>query len=372
MLTRSFNRDYEGGYLNCLLSRMPFSVLCLTVTIIIFTSMKSDGLQFARRHSPIVVSNSFRTPCSYPASLQSRCAKMRSFSTSQGSNQSKYLVLASRTNEKVKLMKSLHVKKNRDSEGMLLLEGHRQIVDAINSGYHPSTLLFSDEAVNAPLGKQLLVSLEKCGPSTVFRASNDLIQSISDTVHCQGVIASFSKPRKAYDFTAVESPLVVLMDRPTDPGNLGTIIRTAYGMGVDAVVIVDGCDPWSPKVLRSAMGMCLKFPILEASWKDNSVSTFLQNSAGKTGPFQLLLADADPSGSVYHRVDMTGPTVLVVGSEAAGIGAEARSLLGAKYIRIPTPAHRDDVESFNAAVAGSILIAEAARQREGRAPLPQQ
>jgi tRNA G18 (ribose-2'-O)-methylase SpoU len=289
---------------------------------------------------------------------------MSSFGTSQDSDQSKYLVLTSKLNEKVKLMKSLHFKKHRESEGMLLLEGHRQIVDAINSGYYPTTLLFSDEAISAPLGKQLLSSLEKCSPSTVFRASDSLIQCISDTVHCQGVIASFLKPRKTCDFTRVESPLVVLMDRPTDPGNLGAIIRTAYGMGVDAVVVVDGCDPWSPKVLRSAMGMGLKFPVVEASWNDNSVSTFLLNSTGKAGPFQLLLADADPSGSVYHRVDMTGPTVLVVGSEAAGIGAEARSLLGAKYIRIPTPKHRNDVESFNAAVAGSILIAEAARQRE--------
>lgn len=341
-----------------------YTSYCLIVTIIMFTSMRSDGLQFARHLSSKVVSDSIRISHPHPFSFQNQFSKMRCSKTAQDSDRSKYLVLASRTNEKVKLMKSLHVKKNRDNEGMLLLEGHRQVVDAINSGYYPSTLLFSDEAVTAPLGKQLLASLEKCSPSTIFRASNDLIQSISDTVHCQGVIASFLKPREVYDFTTVESPLVVLMDRPTDPGNLGTIIRTAYGMGVDAVVIVDGCDPWSPKVLRSAMGMCLKFPIVEASWKDSSVSTFLQNSARKTGPFQLLLADADPSGSVYHRVDMTGPTVLVVGSEAAGIGPEARSLLGARYIRIPTPTHRDDVESFNAAVAGSILIAEAARQRE--------
>lgn len=337
---------------------------CLIVAIIMLTSMRLDCLQSTRSHFAKVPSKCFWSPCSNSIVLGRSCSSLRSFSSSQDSTWSKYMVLASRTNDKVKLLKSLHLKKNRDSEGMLLLEGHRQIVDAINSGYYPSTLIFSDEAISAPLGKQLIASLEKCSPSTVFRSPNDLIQSISDTVHCQGVIASFLKPRKSYDFTTVESPLIVLMDRPTDPGNLGTIIRSAYGMGVDAVVIVDGCDPWSPKVLRSAMGMCLKFPIVEASWKDDSVSAFLLKSAGKKGPFQLLLADADPSGSVYHRVDMTGPTVLVVGSEAAGIGAEARSLVGAKYIRIPTPAHRGDVESFNAAVAGSILIAEAARQRE--------
>ena len=289
---------------------------------------------------------------------------MRCYSSSTESDLSQYSIIASRANEKVKTIKSLHLRKNRDSEGRLLLEGHRQIIDAINSGYYPSILLLSDNSAAAPLGLPLLDALKKCNPSTVFRASDDLIQSVSDTVHSQGVVASFPKPKMTNDLSKMESPLVVLLDRPTDPGNLGTIIRSAYGMGVDAVVIVDGCDPWSPKVLRSAMGMCLKLPVIEATWKNDSVREWLLLSAGKKGPYKLLLADADPSGCVYHQMDMTGPTVLVVGSEAAGIGPEARSLSGAQYIRIPTPPNRGDVESFNAAVAGSILIAEAARQRD--------
>lgn len=98
-------------------------------------------------------------------------------------------------------------------------------------------------------------------------------------------------------------------------GNLGTIIRTAYGMGVDAVIVVDGCDSFSPKVLRSAMGMSLKLPIYEVSWKDDEVSKLLDGSS-----CQVLLADADPGGSIYHKVDMTVPTVIVIGSEAIGIG----------------------------------------------------
>lgn len=319
---------------------------------------------------------SLRRTCSYPC-IPHRLVRQRHlysdtvhqvvtrcYTSSLESDLSQYSIISSRANEKVKAIKSLHLKKNRDSESRLLLEGHRQIIDAINSGYFPSTLLLSDNSAAAPLGQLLLGALKKCQPSTIFRASDDLIQSISDTVHCQGIVASFPKPKMTNDLSKLESPLVVLMDRPTDPGNLGTIIRSAYGMGVDAVVIVDGCDPWSPKVLRSAMGMCLKLPVIEATWKNNSVGEWLLLSAGKRGPYKLLLADADPSGCVYHKMDMTGPTVLVVGSEAAGIGPEARSLLGAQYIRIPTPPQRGDVESFNAAVAGSILMAEAARQRD--------
>jgi TrmH family RNA methyltransferase len=271
-----------------------------------------------------------------------------------------YMLLVSPTNDKIKLLKSLHLKKKRDSENLLLLEGHRQVIDAINGGYSPSTLLFSDEAINAPLGQLLLSALKKCAPPTIFRASTELIQSISDTVQCQGIVASFSRPEIKIELPDVVSPLIILMDKPADPGNLGTIIRTAYGMGVDAIIIADGCDPWSPKVLRSAMGMCLKLPILEMSWKDGSIPELLLN---KGGSYQVLLADADPSGQVYHKVNMTGPTVIVVGSEATGIGPAARALPDAKFIQIPSSPHRGDLESLNAAVACSILISEAARQR---------
>ena len=118
-----------------------------------------------------------------------------------------------------------------------------------------------------------------------------------------------------------------------------------------------------PEGSTCAMGLCLKLPLLEASWKDGSIPKLLLSGRSESDPYQLLLADADPSGQVYHKVDMTGPTVIVVGSEASGIGAEARALVDKKYIRIPTSVHREDLESFNAAVACSVLIAEAARQR---------
>jgi len=231
---------------------------------------------------------------------------------------SQYMELVSSTNDRVKLLKSLHTKKKRDTENLLLLEGHRQVIDAINGGYVPSILLFSEEAASAPLGTLLLDALRKCAPSTICRASNELIQSISDTVNCQGVIAAFPKPEKLTKLPLGESSLIVLMDRPADPGNLGTIIRTAYGMGVDAVIIADGCEPWSPKVLRSAMGMCLKLPIFEASWANNGISDLLLKRSETFLPYQILLADADPSAHIYHKVDMTGPTVIVVGSEAFG------------------------------------------------------
>ena len=164
------------------------------------------------------------------------------------------MMITSPTNDKVKLLKSLHTKKGRDAEGQVLLEGHRQVIDAILGGAEPSLVLFSDDAAASPLGGQLLDALQRCGPAaTLCRAPDTVIQGVSDTVHGQGVVASFPKPATGTGtggarLPASAAPLIVLLDRPADPGNCGTIIRTAYGFGADAVVIADGCDAWSPKV----------------------------------------------------------------------------------------------------------------------------
>lgn len=272
-------------------------------------------------------------------------------------------MITSATNEKVKLLKSLNIKKKRDEEDKVLLEGHRQVIDAIRGGLLPSILLFSDESAVSPLGSQLMDAAALCHPSTVYRSTDAIIQSVSDTVHSQGVVAAFPKPKTGSISLlptvpqAAGAPLIVLLDRPADPGNCGTIIRTAYGFGADAIIVADGCDVWSPKVLRSAMGMCLKLPIFETTW-----SNIPQLLASSYGPIQVLLADADPAAPVYHTVDLTLPTVIVIGSEATGIGPESVLLPHSQKIRIPTAVNRD-LESFNAAVACSILLGEVGRQR---------
>ena len=273
---------------------------------------------------------------------------------------SEVMTITSPTNDKVKLLKALHTKKGRDAEGLVLLEGHRQVIDAIVGGAEPSLVLFTDEAATSPLGEQLLDALQRCGPAAqLCRASDAVVQGVSDTVHGQGVVAAFPKPSTlGTRLPASPAPLIVLLDRPADPGNCGTIIRTAYGFGADAVVIADGCDAWSPKVLRSAMGMGLKLPVHEVAWAD--VPRLLADSYG--AGVQVLLADADPAAAVYHQVDMTVATVVVIGSEATGIGKEALLLPGARKVRIPMAANRD-LESLNAAVACSVVLGEIGRQR---------
>jgi TrmH family RNA methyltransferase len=202
-------------------------------------------------------------------------------------------------------------------------------------------------------------------PSSIVSSVTDAIAgSIADTVNSQGVIAAFAKPvsqpSNLLIGSSTKSGLFVLLDRPADPGNVGTLIRTAFGLGGDAVIVADGCDPWSPKALRAAMGLCLQMPIFESTWKE--IPPLLTKlSTHSSSALQVLIADADTQGSIrYSQVDMTKPTLLIIGSEATGVGSEARGLAGAANIHIPT---LRNLESLNAAIAGAIILGEASRQR---------
>jgi TrmH family RNA methyltransferase len=222
-----------------------------------------------------------------------------------------------------------------------------------------------------------------------------LDRACSDVVTSQGDVAAFSRPSApaAGSFTAA-CPLLVLLDRPTDPGNVGTVIRTAFGLGADALVVVEGCDAFSPKVSRASMGTNLQLPILETTWDGGAVESLLFSllqssssasaSASDAGPdsrvLQLLLAVPDPSADPYFSVDLSLPTVIAVGSEAHGLsdacfglanafssqkarpgaGADNGLTLVARKVFIPTAR---PLESFNAAMAATLLLGEAARQR---------
>lgn len=169
-------------------------------------------------------------------------------------------IITSDSNERVKLLKSLDIKKKRDASQLILLEGHRQIIDALtafeatgdtNMGGVPIHIMVSKKAFNAPLGKTLDKALSKSTylMSTVSIISESILKDISDTVNNQGIVAAFSKPKPQYtsidellqkkeNFLHEKKPLILILDHVADPGNIGTIVRSSYGLGVDAIVII--------------------------------------------------------------------------------------------------------------------------------------
>ena len=305
-------------------------------------------------------------------------------------------------NDKIKAFKALQMKKKRDAQNVILLEGHRQVIDALSAGFRPKQILLSQRAItSAPLAQRLLEALSGCDPSStqVLSVEDQVLSRLSDVVQGQGVLAAFERPAQtSLPTTALASPapLLLLLDRPSDPGNVGTIVRAAFGLGVDALLLVDGCDAFAPKATRAAMGMNLQLPCIELGWAGGAVPACLEALPASTrSRLQLLLAVPDTdageggegwetAGSVcdYFSVDLTRPTLLVVGSEAAGIGPEARDLGaalgllqtgageggegGVRRVRIPCAPGRG-LESFNAAMAATVLLAEACKQRLVRA-----
>lgn len=278
------------------------------------------------------------------------------------------IIIKSETNTKVKLLKSLNTKKKREENNMVLLEGHRQIIDAINLGIKPQLILLSEKAAQAPLGEKLLNTLQLHKLKYDY-CSDSIINSVSDTITSQGIVAAFDKP-KQFQLTELNgniSPLLLVLDRVADPGNIGTIIRTAYGMGVDGIIAIEGCDPFAPKVLRSAMGLSLKVPIAEVSnWND--VSSMLDSS--KINNFHVYFAEIPTEDnsclSLYNsKLNFQSPTIVAIGSEAIGIHSDvaivkSNTKLKCQNIFIPM---KRNLESFNAAIAGSIILGEINRKR---------
>ncbi len=297
-------------------------------------------------------------------------------------------MIISEDNSKVKLVKSLQQKKKRDKESLILLEGHRQVIDALRFGARPRHIFLTKGGIDGPMGYSLMEAMTfGC---TEFLSEVDIVSDtimrkcFSDVENAQGVVASFARPDRDTYLAGKEGkekgdsdqqPLLVLLDRLSDPGNMGTLIRSSFGFGADAVVVAEGCDPWAPKTIRSAMGMGLQVPVLETSWEGELIdilrepsieavgrlypSTSNPDSGGKN-QYQILVADCDDLAVPYTEVDYTQPTIVVVGSEARGPSPEVLNLPNAKKIYIPM--HRD-LESLNAAIAGSIVLSEAARQR---------
>lgn len=263
-------------------------------------------------------------------------------------------LITSSTNPRLKLIKRLHAKKHREREGLVLLEGQRLVMDALELGQEPTTLLVAEELLQGGASEQLLAAVSRLAEGAVVRVPMSLLTSLSDTMTPQGVLAVLPQPTLA--LPAAPS-LVLVLDRIADPGNMGTILRSATGAGAQAAVLLPGCcDPWGPKPLRAGMGAQLRLPLLaSSSWEEAS------RTLGEWG-CSIVAADAGPGGVAHFALDWRQPRALVLGSEAHGVADEILSDGRTARCHIPMTS---GIESLNAAMAGSVMLFEAQRQRLG-------
>lgn len=256
-------------------------------------------------------------------------------------------LITSSSNPYVKWLRSLRDSpRERRSERALLVEGIRLVTHALQSGAVPRLVLYAPTQLAAtPEGAALLGLLE--GRPSCWPAGPTALAAAADTQQPQGVVAAFPWPEHA-----PRPGLRLVLDGIQDPGNVGTLLRSAEAAGVGLVICApNSADPYSPKVLRAAMGAHFSLPLrVEQDW---------QRIADELAACPLIYAADAEATMPYYAADWRQPAALIIGSEAHGLSPEGRAL-ATHQIAIPMLGR---AESLNAAVAGSILLFEALRQR---------
>ncbi len=255
-------------------------------------------------------------------------------------------MITSAQNPKLKLIRSLTGRpRDRRKAGAFLAEGIRLVEEAMAAGW-PFQFVLHAETLNER-GRRLVNGLA-ASRIMVEPVTNELLHAISDTETSQGILA-------VLDLVTLPLPghpdFFLIVDQVRDPGNLGTLLRTAAAAGVQAVLIPpETVDPYTPKVVRAGMGAHFRVPVLTMTWDQIRVLT---------GGLELYLADLDGEVNCW-QADFRIPLGLVIGGEATGASAQARQLAN-RSVSIPMPGR---MESLNAGVAGAILMFEVIRQRE--------
>lgn len=256
--------------------------------------------------------------------------------------------IESRHNVRVKSLKKLKEKRHRSLEGKYLVEGFRLLEEAFKARKNIEVLLYAEDKED-DFNRYIRPYLQE---EEVLLTTMDVIRELSSTVHPQGIVGVISKSTEPMEKNLVEKPegLFIYLDGLQDPGNLGTIIRSAHASGAKGILMGrNTVDPYGDKVVRSAMGSMFHVNIYENG--EELLDRYLE--AGFRLAVTSLLAERD----IFHE-DLTGNLIIAIGNEGNGITREIEEKAHL-LLKIPMPG---GAESLNAAVAASIVLFERVRQ----------
>ena len=256
----------------------------------------------------------------------------------------------------LKQIKALKSKKGRDEQGLFIVEGEKMVAEIPD--YWPVRIYICSESYAQ---NNELTAFKS---STVATVSDSRFMSLSDTVTPQGIMAVCEKRSFGLDQllsstgptssnNSTKNPLLLIGENLSDPGNIGTLIRTAAAAGASGVVLSRGSgDIWNPKTIRASAGAILRLPIIEnASLKD--IITLLKQHG-------IIILAAHLKGEVLpYDLDLKSACGILIGNEARGLSEETAALADF-CVKLPID---QGIESLNASVAGGILLYEVVRQR---------
>jgi TrmH family RNA methyltransferase len=258
--------------------------------------------------------------------------------------------ISSRTNARVKQLRAAFAGQERLSGGLLAIEGEHLIEEALRSGVKLQTIFLTErQRIPAEVPRSV----------EVVHLTSEVFASAAETHSPQGIAALIAQPvYKMGDILERQiSPMLILAAGLQDPGNLGTIIRSAEAFGANGVLTTPGTvSPWNQKALRASAGSAFRMPVLGVTRKEIAA---LQATHG----IRLFAAVSAAEAGIpaARNVDLRQPHGFLIGNEGAGLTSEWLELAEQK-ITIPCPG---PVESLNAAIAASLLLYEASRQRSG-------
>ena len=253
--------------------------------------------------------------------------------------------IASRENAAYKAMARLVTNSSeRKKRGLAVIDGVHLLAAFLDAGGRPMEVIVNKAGLD---NEEVAALVERSRPAAVTLLADSLFDSLSSVESPTGIIACVEVPSARP--ASPDARLVLLLEDIQDPGNVGTLLRTAAAAGAADVLVSPSCAfAWSPKVLRAAMGAHFATNVVEGSDLAAYLDTFRGTSVALAG---------DASQSLYD-LDLAGPVAIVVGNEGAGISPKLQGVAKVR-VRIPMAGR---MESLNAAAAGAVALFEASRQ----------
>lgn len=255
-------------------------------------------------------------------------------------------VITGRRNRRIVEARKLYLRKHRQRQGRFLVEGLQLLHMALDAGAHPVEVFYCEDLFAGAEAAALMNRFRRTG-ADLTPVSEHVMGALSQRDVPQGITVTFSlfeTPLRALDLTGHE--LVVVLDRLQDPGNLGTLIRTADAAGAAAIALIEPCvDPFDPKTVRGSMGSLFNVPLVRTADVPELFTRLRQ------GGLRLVGADVR-LGRDWGQGLWEGGVALVLGNEARGLSEDVRSHVEV-WARLPIVGR---AESLNVAVAGGVLM----------------
>lgn len=264
-------------------------------------------------------------------------------------------MITSKSNPKIKEIRSLKHAKHRHARGEYFIEGVRLLEEALRQALPVRKVVYSPKLEEAQRGAALLSSArKKISPAEWLYVSEEVMGSISDTQNHQGILAILGKREYSWEELGKREGMVLLLSGLQDPGNLGTIFRVAEAGGGAGLILTKGSiDPYSPKVVRASMGSIFRLPLLVNQDPHDSLKV-LRSKGYK------IWATAGYGGTSVWEADLTRPSAVIFGQEGAGIPEDLMEEADGLLTIPMTPL----AESLNVAMAAGLVIYERFRQRK--------